>query len=244
MKAILMGISLLLLNSFTVKAQDEFTPVNRDEIEKLVTDKSASDYYPKLLGRFLADDSTLTKREYRLLYYGFVFQESYSGYPSLQQDRVNEAYAAMDLKQVENIVDSILEKFPVNLFANYHKGLVLFYRDSTDPAVYKYRDRYYAMVNAILSSGNGRSCNTAFRTICVNDEYMLIYNYFEIEEFLGQSLQFPCDRMSVKPSQYYQSDVMYFDTSETFIYMKKMFNDDKEDDKKGKSKKKNKKSDS
>jgi len=220
-------------------SQTDYVPVNRDSIEKWVSEENSYSYYPRLLERFERLDTTLTRHEYRLLYYGFVFQDSYVGYPALQQDRVNSAYQSGRFDLIEQIADSILEKYPVNLFANLHKGLAIMYKDSTNSIYKRYFERYAGLLDAIVSSGDGRTCETAFRTICVNDEYIVIYRYFEIEEFKGQSLAIPCDRMHVSPSNYYPYEYMYFNTSETLEYMNRMFRtpEKKKDKKKKKSKK-------
>ncbi|HEY2721844.1 MAG TPA: DUF4919 domain-containing protein, partial [Chitinophagaceae bacterium] len=71
------------------------------------------------------------------------------------------------------------------------------------------------LLNAILSSGNGLECKTAFKTIFVADEYEIIYNAFDVVKFSGQSLQEPCDVLHINPTDKFNHDDIYFDTSET-----------------------------
>jgi len=216
-------IFCILVIQQSASAQNAFKPVNRAEIEKMVSDKAASTYYPKLLQRFETDDPALTDEEYRLLYYGFVFQKEYSGYPDLNQKNINEAIEKEKYDDAVTLCDAVLSRYPINLFANYNKGLALFSKNREDSTFKKYINRYGRLINAIVSSGDGLTCNTAFKTIFVNDEYFVMYRYFEIKDFKGQALETPCDKMRVSPSEYFKAESMYFDTSETLLYMQRIF---------------------
>lgn len=48
-----------------------------DAIEVAIGDISSPYYYPTLMGRYINGDTTLTREDYRHLYYGYVFQDSY-----------------------------------------------------------------------------------------------------------------------------------------------------------------------
>jgi len=215
-------LALILFIHYTGHGQNEFKTVNRVEVEIMVSDSTKLTYYPKLLGRFQEDDTTLTTEEFRLLYYGFVFQKEYSGYPDLKQKEINDAIGKKNYDEASKLCDSVLSQYPINLFANYNKGLALFLKDSSNTNFARCIDRFKKILNAILSSGDGLTCKTAFKTIFVNDEYQVMYRYFEIKTFNGQALETPCDRMSVAPSDYFKSDNMYFDTSETLLYMERL----------------------
>jgi len=217
---LLIFVLALYLNTFS---QNAFEAVDRSAVEKAITDSTAATYYPKLLERFKSDDSTLTNEEFRFLYYGFVFQKEYSGYPELKQREINEALKKKNYDLAVRLCDSVLAKYPINLFGNFNKGLALFMSNKEDPLFKKYRNRYDRIMNAIISTGNGLKCETAFKTIFVNDEYFVIYNYFEIEKFKGQSLEGNCDRMRVEPSEYFREENIYFDTSESLLYMQRLF---------------------
>ncbi|HEY2720215.1 MAG TPA: DUF4919 domain-containing protein, partial [Chitinophagaceae bacterium] len=58
----------------------DFSPVDRQKTRDQVMNSNADTYYPKLLRRYEQFDTSLTPDQYRLLYYGFVFQKEYSGY--------------------------------------------------------------------------------------------------------------------------------------------------------------------
>jgi hypothetical protein len=192
-----------------------FSPVDREKVRKAVTDSLAPTYYPKLMDRFNAFDTSLTLVEYRLLYYGYVFQDGYSAFPIEKKKEIQEAINDKDFEKAEDISDTVLDECPISLTGNYYKGLSLFYAyaDGTDYTLY--RSRLVHLIAAILSSGNGLTAKTAFKTIFVADEYQIIYTHFKIEQFLSQSLIGQCDLLAVKPSAAWPHKEIYFDTSES-----------------------------
>jgi len=115
------------------------------------------------------------------------------------------------------VCDSVLAKTPISLVANYYKGLALFSINQHDQLAAYYRYRYIKLCDAIVSSGNGFTCKTAFKTLFVPDEYELMFNYFQIENVKSQSLKFPCDQLKVTPSKLYTVNDMFFDTSESIL---------------------------
>jgi hypothetical protein len=214
---------IVLFCQTAIYSQVEFKKIDREEVKKAISNKDANTYYPKLLERFLHDDTTLSLEDCRLLYYGFVFQDKYSGYPGLKQKEINEALSKKDNDLAIKLCDEVLAEYPINLFGNYNKAVALYRKNQSDSDFRKYGNRYSRIMNAIISSGDGLTCSTSFKTIFVNDEYMVMYNYFEIPKHQSQSLEMPCDKMSITPSQYFKAENMFFDTSETFISMQKLF---------------------
>jgi hypothetical protein len=199
-------------------AQNDFRPINRDSVKIAVTDSTKETWYPKLFDRFNHFDTTLTKDDYRLLYYGFVFQDIYSGYAADKEGEIVKLINKRTYDKASDMCDEVLVKMPVGLKANLYKSLVLGEMAVTDSAR-KYADRYLGLMGAVLSSGNGFTCETAFKTIFVSDEYDVIRSYFQMNS-KGQSLQYPCDKLFVTKSKYFDKNAIYFDTSETFIRMR------------------------
>jgi hypothetical protein len=87
-------LSLMFFNC-SLFAQHNFTKVDRELVKKAVMDKSKPTYYPQLLKRFNAFDTTLSADEYRLIYFGYAFQDAYSG---VEPDTkpINDALAGKD----------------------------------------------------------------------------------------------------------------------------------------------------
>lgn len=210
---------LFLTLCLSAAAQHNYAPVDREVIRRMVSDPLSATYYPSLLKRFKTFDTTLTSQDYRLLYYGFVFQPAYNAYADHKGAEIKKKIKALQFEEAIVLCDSVLEKIPVSLVANYYRGLAMHFTDKNDPAYLPYRNRYYQLQKAILSSGNGASCPSAFRIIFVDDEYDMIYNYFEIKKHTSQSLTGNCDQFKVVPSEYYFSEIIFFDTSETLNYL-------------------------
>ncbi len=223
--------SLVLIVSLT-HGQSEFQSVDRNEIKKEVEDTGAATYYPRLLSRFKAFDSSLTNNDYRLLYYGFVFQDTYAGDGDDRKTEIKAALKNNDFDKASCLSDSVLDTNPVSLSANYSKALSLYLKNKADTVFKRYGNRYRHLLEAIVSSGDGLACKTAFKTICVNDEYEVIYNYFQVEAVSGQALLYPCDKISLKPSVYFRESEMYFDTSESMMHLDNLFNNNKHGKKK------------
>jgi hypothetical protein len=213
--AIVLNLSLL--------AQEHFTPVDRDKVKKAVTDDKAPTAYKELLHRYNAFDSTLTLEDYRLLYYGFVFQKGFGAHMEENKKEVNQALNDKDYKKASDICDGVLSRNPVSLSANYYKGLSLFEADQGKMDYIPYRDRFKHLVEAILSSGDGLTCETGIRVISIPDEYTILYNYFNIEECKGQALVSHCDRMTVKPSGTWSKELLYFDATEILKKEEELF---------------------
>jgi len=205
---------VMIFLALSAEAQEGFRPVDRDQVKKAVSDGQAATGYKQLLSRFEAFDATLTQEDFRLLYYGFVFQGGFSAYPEEHKKEINQALNDNDLNKAIGFCDEVLKKYPISLAANYYKGLAIFRADTSNKDYIKYRDRYRGLVDAILSSGDGLTCETGYRVISVSDEYMIIYTRFKVEEFKGQALVSHCDRLTVKPSEAWPKEQVYFDATE------------------------------
>lgn len=58
----------------------------------------------------------------------------------------------------------------------------------------------------IALTGDGTSEETAFKVICVNDEYQLLNMLFKMENMKGQSLVNKCDLIEFDKCQYYEGN--------------------------------------
>ena len=223
MKPCLAFITMFIaLNSFS---QSNYIAVDRKSIERLISDSSAQSYYPKLRARLEAYDTTLTLAEYRLIYYGFAFQDDYSPYDDDKSKEMKAAFENKNYKKVIKISSDVLSKNPVLLKAYYYKLLAFSKMENSENLFQQTKNVYSNLLDAIISSGDGITCKTAYRVICVSDEYEVMYRYFQIEKVNGQGLETPCDRIGISPSKYFNNDNIYFDVSECFLSMNKMFKD-------------------
>lgn len=227
---ILFTAALLTVNLYS-RGQDSipFRTVNRDSVKAAISDSSKPTYYARLLKRMNDFDTTLTIEDYRLIYYGYVFDSNYSAYGGTQRPEIRKLLDDKKYLAALNLSDSVLNTMPVSLSANIMKLVVLYTMSPDERTEFdKWKQRYLGLRDAVLSSGNGLSCETAFKTIFVPDEYDLLYNYFEIEES-SQALVGNCDMFTVKSAKYYNAKEIYFDTSETLDQLDRMFKQEEKD---------------
>lgn len=224
-------ISLLVIST---SAQSGFQKINRDSVKTAISDPAQTSFYPKLLERFQNFDTSLTLNDHRLLYYGFVFQPEYSAYGDIKTKEIQAAITERDYGKAIITIDTVLKTVPISLKANYQKAVALYLFDSTSLAYLRYAKRYASLLAAILSTGDGMTCPTSFKTIFVADEYEVMYRHFMIQQFLGQGLNFPCDKMRVGPNEYFKGSEMYFDISEAFNQLDNLFGEPKKKKKKKK----------
>lgn len=205
--------------------QSPFRTIDRTKVEKAVKDTNADTYYARLLYKYNSFDTSLTSEDYRLLYYGFAFQKGYSGYADHKKKEISKLIGDKQFYKATVVCDSVLDVIPISLTANFFKGLALFSISENDVSALLYRNRYLKLREAILSSGNGLSCETAYKTLFVTDQYELLYNYFKVEELKGQKLVKNCDKLSIVPSKSFPANEIFFDTSETLLSMIRLMKD-------------------
>ncbi len=207
---------VLLLSMTTFLKAQEGLKIDYSEIKAKVEDKKSNSYYPKLLKRFNDFDNTLTIEDYALVYYGFSFQDDYL------KNQPDER-ALNKLQKEENYEELILESKkilavnPVSLSAI--DCLIDALQETGRPETEwkKYQDRFRAIRRVIASSGNGMSCESAYKVIYVSDEYNMIYTYFNVEKVHSQKLSGLCDRFEVDPTEYLSSNVVFFDISRKLL---------------------------
>jgi hypothetical protein len=219
--------TFVLFLSFTIQAQDVPWSVNRDSVKYLVSNPALSTYYKTLLIRYNNYDTTLTLNDYRLLYYGFVFDSAYNGYTAVDKNKIYDLADSGKFAQALLVCDSIISLYPVFLSANFVKAVVLTTwneKKPDDQLVNTYLDntsmRYRNLVDAILSSGDGKFCTSAFKTIFVSDEYDIL-RYFGIVENIQSLTPDNCDSFTIQSSKHFDGKEIYFDTSETLMQLDK-----------------------
>jgi hypothetical protein len=157
-------LSLLSLQFFAQEKPDY------GKIGVRIADESSDYYYPKLFGRYIAADRSLTVNDFRYLYYGFTFQAAYVPYADSEyrgnlavffdKKEINEE----DLQQMIKYGNLILKTLPFDLralqlldYAYYHSGN----RKKSDDAEFKRK----MIIKAILSTGTGLSKNSGLHVI-------------------------------------------------------------------------------
>jgi hypothetical protein len=204
----------------------DFNKPDYKAIENKISQEDSDFFYPKLLQRFLLADTTMSLDEKRCLYYGYTFQKTYSPYGhSDYRDSIllvlrKDDHESKDLLKIIEFSDSLLAFNPFDLRAiNYQ--LYAFEKFGQKTEFDLRINQMRIIIDALLSSGNGRKKKTAFYVISTAHEYDLlsILGY----EFGGQqSLIEHYDYLEVAKNPD-KIDGLYFDVSPCLNSLNKMF---------------------
>ena len=180
--------------------QNAFTPTDYEVIKKGIQDASSAFYYPDQLARLVLFDTTLTDEEYRYLYYGYIFQKEYKPYWVSPHEKELEKYyrsqhiSPKDYDKIIQLATKSIEEYPFALRAMNFLVYIYHLKGNEDMAQ-KVASRLYGTVRAILSSGDGKTCETGFHVISVSHEYVLL-NMFQFQ-LKSQSLVGNCDYLEL-----------------------------------------------
>ena len=182
-------------------------------IGKAISDKSSPEYYPKLMERFQVRDTTLTDADIRHLYYGSILQDTYNPFSRNPKEKELQGYYRKDVlseddqKSLLELGRESLKKFPMDLRLMNFMAYCYHLQGNNEMAM-KTSSLLQHIFGVILSSGDGKTCDTGFHVATVSDQYVLL-NMLEMET-TGQSLVDHCDYMSL-PKGKYKVDGIYFD---------------------------------
>lgn len=176
--------------------------------------------YEALLERFVQADTTLTQEECAIVYYGFSFRKGYNS--MIFDGGMVNAVNAGDHAKVVSEAGAILDHNPVFLRANYCMGYAM--KAISNPEWRKYFWRFTAICRVILSSGDGRTPETAFKVICVPDEYEILHKIFRIRGLKGQAAlsEYNCDVVTVIPYNGQEEIKIYFNIERGLAGMKSL----------------------
>ena len=184
-------------------------------IKKLIENRKSVSFYPKLLKRLQEKDTTLTKDDFHNLYYGYSLQKDYNPYSrNANEEELGEYLSKESLtpsEQVEfiRLANKLLNQDPFN-FQVMHALAQVYEMNGNMPMAKKVSFLLNNFISAIISTGDGLSCETGFHVITINHEY-LILSVFDVESQM-QSLIDNCDYLSFEKGRY-KIDGLYFDIS-------------------------------
>ena len=178
---LLLAVAIATL-AFNTVAQYRFEvkDIDFDKIKKETLDKDSRYYYPKLVRSFKSNDTIMNFEAYRMLYYGFVFQEDYNPFRSVtlaNQDEVEDLYYKQNLNRdecdrIEEFAVMALDNnlFDIDQLNNYIYALKQ-KKKYARAAVRQYRlDK---LIAAIMSSGRGTQ-NEPWIVIFPEHEYNIV----------------------------------------------------------------------
>lgn len=201
---ILSLVIMLLLGATAYAQESDMEQPDFNVIKKEVNDPRSPYYYPTLIQKYNSNDTTMTDDEFRYYYLGYTFQEDYNPYRTSefahQIDHLYKQNKKLSVAEHENLVkfakqtldDDPFDLRQINILIHGLKGLKR-YRDA---AVWQYRLDH--LIDAIISTGDGTTPETAWHVIYPNHEYIILnclgmkgvdfvfvepyYDYVEIEK--------------------------------------------------------------
>jgi hypothetical protein len=204
MKKIITLFVLFLSIEIAYTQDNEFNPPQYDSIGKIIIDSTSGYFYPGLWSRLMQYDTTLSTQEYRLLYYGYTFQEKYQPYGMFADDELLKYYKSekikeKDYKKIIKLATNSLAEDPFDLrLLNFLAYIYHLNGDKENSMKTTYR--FQGIIAAIMSTGDGKTCETGLHVISTSHEYVIL-NMFEFQ-FLSQALTSDlCDYMEVKEDE-------------------------------------------
>lgn len=216
MKKILIVIILITIFSDLKSQEKTFEVPDYEKISLEIQDSSSIYYYPKLMSRLVAYDTTLTIVDYRHLYYGYIFQKEYQPYwRSSDEEKLLKFYRSKKISK--NDYDKIIElaqhsinEFPFDLRQMNFMGYIYHLKGDEEMAL-KINQRFHGTFSAIMSTGDGKTCETGYHVISVSHEYVFL-NLFQFV-MTSQALMGNCDYLSLQKDQR-NIDGVYFNIKE------------------------------
>ena len=211
---------LFVFSNLAISQDQEIRPIKFKKLKKEIRKQRSPFYYPVLFQRYLDLDTSLTSEDFRYLYYGFTFQDAYSPYgiPTLQ-DSLISYLSRLELLRAEyevaaRIGGQLLRESPFRLRETFITAVA--YEMAGDGKMSSiYFNFFEKQVDAIMSSGDGLSTNTAFVVIYIRDEYEML----EVLGFKfggGQALLAGDYDMLELDENPYGVEALYFNVSRLF----------------------------
>jgi len=157
-----------------------FEAPDYQQIRQQISSSRSTSYYPTLFDRYLQCDTTLTLEDYRNLYFGFTLQEDYIPYQK-ENDLSVEARTLL-IRSGASVEDcsTALAKAQEALLDNPFDLLALsvipicYSQMGEDVNFHLWEQKLHGILNAIGSTGDGESIESAFHVINVEHEYEIL----------------------------------------------------------------------
>jgi len=167
-------LTLVVFSTTNILFGQTISNIDFDLIKSKTQDSTSTYYYPLLLERFLQFDTTLTDKEFSMIYYGNVFHPKYNPYGSGEhEDKFMEKFNKEKFREAIPLGEKELFDNPVNLKVLY-RMLVCYHKLGDKTTAKKYANLYFGLLDEIYKSGNGKSIKTAYVVIKVSDEYVIL----------------------------------------------------------------------
>ena len=178
MKKLITLMALLIVS--VAFSQRETTSPDYTTIQKNIKDKNSAFHYTKLMDRYIKADTTLTLNERRHLYYGYAFMPAKMDEMTIRatEQQLKQALhkadpTQKDMTDVINYSGMLLEAFPFSITLKQYRAFCY-------EALGRYKEaaaekaQTEIIIDAMLSSGDGKSAQTAIHVIDAGNEYELV----------------------------------------------------------------------
>lgn len=163
----------------TLKAQEVEAP-DYKQIRAAISNQKGQNYYPTLMRRYLANDSTLTLEQVRNLYYGFALQEDFVPYQTQKKELydirralTNSGGNPRHCPEAIRISQMVLDDNPFDLLAISTMSFA-FLQLQDSISFHLWDEKQTSLLDAIVSSGDGETKETAFHVINIEHEYEVL----------------------------------------------------------------------
>jgi len=171
---------LLFLVSYSAFTQSaDFKKPDYKAIEKNIKDKRSPYFFNTLFERYTRVDTTMTIEEKRHLYYGYSFTDAYSPYATSDTKKeLNNLLNKKELTKAEKetilrLTAASLKQYPFSIRMKEYR--MYFLKDlGFKEELVKESAQTDIIVEALLSSGDGRTKESSFYVINISNEYELI----------------------------------------------------------------------
>lgn len=221
-KMVLAGVLSLSLMPLYAQDRKGYEVPDYKTIERMTKDKASPSYYPKIFSRYKAHDATLTDADYKLLYYGYFFQDGYKSYGSASKynDSLKAIFRKEDITDDDrrNAVRYTLDDLntsPLSLKDIYRLyNLYDILKDKKNMAIYL--GKLEMLAKAISSTGDAMTDSTGLHVLSVEDEYTIIsllgYEYGGSQHLTDH----PCDYLTLKKNDDGIAG-LYFDVRQVLV---------------------------
>ncbi len=155
-----------------VRAQ-QISKINFNVISEAVKAPKSRYHYPKLFERYKRNDTTLSKIDYKYLYYGQAALPGYRPYgKDPRKQELSNALQQNDYKKALTLGKAILADKPFDV--NTIFGMVAAHSQTKNDKEARLWDfKFRRLVDVILESGDGRSKETAYVVTDAGDEFIV-----------------------------------------------------------------------
>ena len=150
-----------------------------EEIRTSTLNPQSKHYFPKLMAKYLQNDTTMTPEEYRYLYLGYMFQEDYDPYRTspysemTDELRFKDQHTRAEIDTIRKYAEKALMDNPFDLRQMSFLVRVLKERRKDMSAkIWEYRLEH--LLGAIKSTGTGEDEENAWYVIYPMHEYDMV----------------------------------------------------------------------